>query len=447
MSLSERSSAASKRPRVTIVGSHSATDQLRQLIETIAHSNSTALITGESGTGKELVAQALHTHGPRASGPFVPINCGAIPRELIESELFGHRKGAFTGAFAHRVGRFELANGGTLFLDEIGDLPLDMQVKLLRVLQERRILPVGADSEIPIDVRVVAATHRNLEAEVSAGRFREDLYYRINVLPIATTPLRERALDVVDLLQHYAVHHAQGTTAPVTFSDRMLELLTAYDWPGNVRELSNLMDRLSTLFPGQCVDLDTVPSFMLPSGLARMQSETLGGVVVKGFKPAPPNPVRSLPALPTTPRLPVGPVEEDDGCVVEMLRDLSLLPLDEVPAPTQPAFVSTPSETLPLDPAPINLETVTPQWAEPGQPSLFASNDEVNPVEQAVLLAQGIQMLPEEGLSLKDHLVNIERRLIQQALDRAKGNVSQTAKLLQLQRTTLIEKINKYGMR
>lgn len=436
MSLSERSSAASKRPRVTIVGSHSATEQLRQLIETIAHSNSTALITGESGTGKELVAQALHTHGPRAPGPFVPINCGAIPRELIESELFGHRKGSFTGAFAHRVGRFELAQGGTLFLDEIGDLPLDMQVKLLRVLQERRILPVGADSEIPIDVRVVAATHKDLEAEVSAGRFREDLYYRINVLPIATTPLRERAQDVVDLLTHYANHHAQTSSKPVTFTERMLELLTAYDWPGNVRELSNLMDRLSTLFPGQCVDLETVPSFMLPSGLARLQTQQLGGAVVRSFKPmASAQPVAAV----TPPPRPPWNAPQDDECVVEMLRDLSLLPLDEIPAPASPP-VAAAGHAAPRDPVPA-------QWVEPGQPSLFASNDEINPVEQAVLLAQGIQALPEEGLSLKDHLVNIERGLIQQALDRAKGNVSQTAKLLQLQRTTLIEKINKYGMR
>jgi len=446
MSLSERSSAASKRPRVSIVGSHSATEQLRQLIETIAHSNSTALITGESGTGKELVAQALHAHGPRANGPFVPINCGAIPRELIESELFGHRKGAFTGAFNHRMGRFELAEGGTLFLDEIGDLPLDMQVKLLRVLQERRILPVGADSEVPIDVRVVAATHKDLEAEVSAGRFREDLYYRINVLPVATTPLRERAEDVVDLLTHYAAHHAQGGMVALTFTDRMLDLLTAYDWPGNVRELSNLMDRLSTLFPGQCVDLDTVPTFMLPSGLARLQSQQLGGAVVKTFKTAgrtqvpsqaPSHPPFHTPSPAAAPaRLPPA-LPADDGCVVEMLRDISLLPLDDIPppAPQRSAGASAAREAAPA------------QWVETGQPSLFASNDEINPVEQAVLLAQGIQPLPEEGLSLKDHLVNIERGLIQQALERAKGNVSQTAKLLQLQRTTLIEKINKYGMR
>lgn len=176
-----------------ILGPSRATQFLRELIQTLSTSSSTALVTGESGTGKELVAQALHAQGPRSAGPFVPINCGAIPRDLIESELFGHRKGAFTGAVADRLGRFELAHGGTLFLDEIGDLPMDMQVKLLRVLQERCILPVGGSREVPIDVRVVAATHKNLEAEVAAGRFREDLYYRINVLPITTTALREQA--------------------------------------------------------------------------------------------------------------------------------------------------------------------------------------------------------------------------------------------------------------
>lgn len=389
MSLSERSSAALKRPRVTIVGSHSATEQLRQLIETIAHSNSTALITGESGTGKELVAQALHTHGPRAQGPFVPINCGAIPRELIESELFGHRKGAFTGAFNHRVGRFELAEGGTLFLDEIGDLPLDMQVKLLRVLQERRILPVGADSEVPIDVRVVAATHKDLEAEVSAGRFREDLYYRINVLPIATTPLRERSEDVLDLLKHYAGHHAQGSHAPLSFTQRMLDLLSTYDWPGNVRELSNLIDRLSTLFPGQRVDLDTVPSFMLPSGLARLQAQELGGVVVKSFRPAAaPSPATPVAAVSTVaPKSPTAtsasrpalalPPEEEEAYVVEMLRDISLLPLDDIPiaSPATPSTASLasqppgkqcpPSGSSRASPACLPPTTRSTRWSKP----------------------------------------------------------------------------------
>ena len=242
-----------------ILGQSSATQALRQLVRAVAASASTTLVTGESGTGKELVAQALHQQGPRAEGRFVPINCGAIPRELIESELFGHRKGAFTGAVADRMGRFELAHGGTLFLDEIGDLPMDMQVKLLRVLQERCILPVGASREVPVDVRVVAATHKNLEQEVQEGRFREDLYYRINVLPIRTTPLRERPQDLAELLNFYAGKHALPGTRPLSFAPDMLDMLAAYRWPGNVRELSNLVDRFSKLFPGQRIDCHTVP--------------------------------------------------------------------------------------------------------------------------------------------------------------------------------------------
>jgi sigma-54 specific flagellar transcriptional regulator A len=213
--------------RTHIIGHSQATHFLRELIQTLSASSSTALITGESGTGKELVAQALHHQGPRATGAFVPINCGAIPRDLIESELFGHRKGAFTGAVGDRLGRFELAHGGTLFLDEIGDLPMDMQVKLLRVLQERCILPVGASREVPIDVRVVAATHKKLEDEVAAGRFREDLYYRINVLPITTTPLRERPDDIAALLQFYADRHVLPGARAVRFAPHMLQMMQA----------------------------------------------------------------------------------------------------------------------------------------------------------------------------------------------------------------------------
>jgi sigma-54 specific flagellar transcriptional regulator A len=262
--------------RTQIIGQSRATQFLRELIQTLAASSSTALVTGESGTGKELVAQALHAQGPRASGPFVPINCGAIPRELIESELFGHRKGTFTGAVADRLGRFELAHGGTLFLDEIGDLPMDMQVKLLRVLQERCILPVGASREVPVDVRVVAATHKNLEAEVAAGRFREDLYYRINVLPITTTALRERPDDIAALLQFYAEKHTLPGNRSLKFAPDMLQMLQAYAWPGNVRELSNLVDRFSTLFPSQTLQVHTVPACMMPSGMAALQAQRLG---------------------------------------------------------------------------------------------------------------------------------------------------------------------------
>lgn len=395
-----------------IIGQSPATRALRQLVQTIAASSSTALVTGESGTGKELVAQALHNQGPRAEGRFVPINCGAIPRELIESELFGHRKGAFTGAVTDRIGRFELAHGGTLFLDEIGDLPMDMQVKLLRVLQERCILPVGASREVPVDVRVVAATHKNLEHEVQQGRFREDLYYRINVLPICTTPLRERSQDLAELLSFYADKHAMPGNRPVSFAADMLDMLAEYRWPGNVRELSNLVDRFSTLFPGQKIACHTVPTCMLPSGLMALQTQRLGQEQVAPW----------VPQTALEPSAP--PVAEPvpDAAAFDPILHAMAIASDEVPA----------DRVLPVMMA---------------RPAASASNDEINAVEEAIFLAQGIQTLPPQGISLKQHLVDIERSLIEQALSRTQGNVSRTAKLLQLQRTTLIEKINKYELR
>ena len=407
-----------------ILGPSRATQFLRELIQTLSTSSSTALVTGESGTGKELVAQALHAQGPRSAGPFVPINCGAIPRDLIESELFGHRKGAFTGAVADRLGRFELAHGGTLFLDEIGDLPMDMQVKLLRVLQERCILPVGGSREVPIDVRVVAATHKNLEAEVAAGRFREDLYYRINVLPITTTALRERPDDVACLLAFYADKHVLPGQRPLKFAPDMLKLLQAYAWPGNVRELSNLVDRFSTLFPSQTLHVHTVPACMMPSGLAVLQAQRLNPVL--------PTPLAApVDARPSNPVVQVFAVDEASG------------------APADPASASPWDESDPLIQflgggdevrSPSDISAMPPM-------ALSASNDEMSTVEEVILLAQGIQMLPPDGISIKQHLIDIERTLIEQALNRTQGNVSQTAKLLQLQRTTLIEKINKYELR
>ena len=402
-----------------IIGQSPAIEALRQLVQAIAASSSTALVTGESGTGKELVAQALHVQGPRASGPFVPLNCGAIPRDLIESELFGHRKGTFTGAVSDRMGRFALANGGTLFLDEIGDLPMDMQVKLLRVLQERCILPVGASREVPIDVRVVAATHRNLEKEVEAGRFREDLYYRINVLPISTTPLRERAQDVVQLVQFYARKHVLPGNKPLSLAPDMQGLFESYTWPGNVRELSNLVDRFSTLFPGQAVHVHMVPSSMLPSGMVPLQAQALAKK--KGSAPGVPLSVllqgRGGVEPPDSAAAPTVPFADDNDPMAHLFGEA-----DEVPSP-MPAYLPASS------------------------PAAQASNDEMNAVEEVILLAQGIQTLPPDGLSLKQHLVNVERSLIEQALSRTQGNVSRTAKLLQLQRTTLIEKINKYELR
>ncbi len=403
-----------------IIGDSQATLFLRELIKTLSASSSTALITGESGTGKELVAQALHMQGPRASGPFVPINCGAIPRDLIESELFGHRKGSFTGAVADRLGRFELAHGGTLFLDEIGDLPMDMQVKLLRVLQERCILPVGASREVPIDVRVVAATHKNLEAEVAAGRFREDLYYRINVLPVTTTPLRERPLDVAALLNFYADKHALPQAKPLRFSPEMLQMLQAYAWPGNVRELSNLVDRFSTLYPSQLLEIQTVPACMLPAGLASLQTEWLARLGLTAHA------LTFPPSLSTSAAVSVVVDMSNDGPITSPFSGDD----DPMAHLMSNSFGS------------FSQATKTPAAAP-----LAASNDEINDVEQAILLAQGIQTLPPQGMSLKQHLVEVERSLIEQALTRTQGNVSQTAKLLQLQRTTLIEKINKYELR
>ena len=429
-----------------IIGESQATLFLRELIKTLSVSSSTALITGESGTGKELVAQALHMQGPRASGPFVPINCGAIPRELIESELFGHRKGSFTGAVSDRLGRFELAHGGTLFLDEIGDLPMDMQVKLLRVLQERCILPVGASKEVPLDVRVVAATHKKLEDEVAAGRFREDLYYRINVLPVITTPLRERPADIAALLNFYADRHALPHAKALRFSADMMQLMQAYAWPGNVRELSNLVDRFSTLYPSQVLHVHTVPACMMPVGLATLQAEWLAQNGMTASATFPPQ----LGAAPVVSQV----VSQAVGQSVSQAVSQPGWPADEA-ALSAPAAVAVSEAASPFEgddnpmahllASPASTFNLPAKMFNPAP--LSASNDEINEVEQAILLAQGIQTLPPQGMSLKQHLVEVERSLIEQALARTQGNVSQTAKLLQLQRTTLIEKINKYELR
>ena len=401
--------------KTPILGQSRAMETLRAMLRAIASSASTALISGESGTGKELIAQALHDQSPRAHGPFVPLNCGAIPRELIESELFGHRKGAFTGAVTNRVGRIELANGGTLFLDEIGDLPLDMQVKLLRVLQERRILPVGAPSEEAVDVRIVAATHKDLEEEVRAGRFREDLYYRINVLPIFATALRERTEDIPELLEFYADRHALPGQPAIDFDADVVRLMQTYHWPGNVRELSNLVDRFSTLFPGRVLGLADLPSCMLPSGMAGLQARLLSEQQRPDVVPL------ALASGHELARL--GPIVP---AVLWPLNDMS--PLQE----QGEAVVPDEARLTPAPPAPAVDE---------------APAGGFHAVEEAILMAQGIDALPPEGLSLKEHLTVIERSLIAQALARTQGNVSQTARLLKIQRTTLIEKINKYELR
>jgi sigma-54 specific flagellar transcriptional regulator A len=241
------------------VGQSAAITELSRLLEQVAGFDSTVLVLGESGVGKELVARRIHQLSPRRDAPFVPLNCGAIPAELLESELFGHEKGSFTGAISARAGRFELAEGGTLFLDEIGDMTLPMQVKLLRVLQERTFERVGSTVQRRADVRVVAATHRDLERRVADGSFREDLFFRLNVFPLRVPPLRERVQDLPSLIADLTAEGERDGRPTVALSRQATNALAGYQWPGNVRELANLLERLSILYPNRAVSLEDLP--------------------------------------------------------------------------------------------------------------------------------------------------------------------------------------------
>ncbi|HET9551392.1 MAG TPA: sigma-54 dependent transcriptional regulator [Anaeromyxobacteraceae bacterium] len=242
-----------------LVGSGPAMKRLLDLVARAAPSEGRVLVTGENGTGKELVARAIHQRSRRAAGPFVKLNCAAVPAELIESELFGHERGAFTGAHAARRGKFELADGGTLFLDEVGDMPPAMQAKVLRVLQEGEFERVGGSATLRVDVRVVAATNKDLPAEVAAGRFREDLYYRLNVVPLHLPPLRERKEDIPELAARFLAEAcARNGRKPATLDREALLALQAHDWPGNVRELRNLVERMVILSDGPAIDASAV---------------------------------------------------------------------------------------------------------------------------------------------------------------------------------------------
>ena len=363
----------------SIIGKSREVSELRTLIKTVGPSDATVLITGDSGTGKELVAQALHDCSTRATGAFIPVNCGAIPKDLLESELFGHKKGAFTGALSDRKGRFQLANNGTLFLDEIGDMSMDLQVKLLRVLQERIIDPVGSQESLAIDVRVVAATHKNIEALIQQGKFREDLYYRLNVMPLDIARLSERKGDIPALVSHFAKEHCDSNGQAIRLNQFSMQLFNNYSWPGNVRELSNLMARYSALFPGSEVDLRRIPASLIPIG------------------------IRS--------KLDDGSSQALQAISQESHAELAMAEL-------------------------VDIDTNGNE----------ESNDPEDEVKRVISLAQGGEDFPDQGVKLKQHLLNIEKTIIQQALEKANGNVSQAARLLSLQRTTLIEKINKYGL-
>ena len=373
-----------------ILGSSSELTQLRGLIKQCAASDAPVLLRGQSGTGKELVSRALHSQSVRASNPFVAINCGAIPDQLLESELFGHRRGAFTGATCDRKGRFELAHKGTLFLDEIGDMPSQLQVKFLRVLEEKVIQPLGGTSEIEVDVRIVAATHRDLEEMVTEGEFREDLLYRLNVLPIRIPPLSQRKEDIPELLDHFSESFAVNNKR-VSFTRRSLLLLQAYSWPGNVRELSNLVQRFSVLYPGKTIELSKIPEEFLSQELIHMAGFSEDSTIEEQSD--------------------VSPGEKDD------LR----------------SFHEVEEET--------GLNDSLPQ-ANNEEGVDFLAND----FEQIIELSNTISTLPDAGVPTKDILNNLESNLIRTALDQTNGNVSKASELLQMGRTSLIQKINKYHL-
>jgi sigma-54 specific flagellar transcriptional regulator A len=370
-----------------ILGSSEATKRLRQLITQCADSTATVLIQGASGSGKELVSVSLHNQSSRFSQPFVALNCGAIPAQLLESELFGHKKGSFTGATCDRLGRFELAHEGTLFLDEIGDMPLDLQVKFLRVLEEKVVEPVGGSKAVEVDVRVVAATHRNIEKMVSEGKFREDLFYRLNIIPISVPPLKERSSDIPELIGHFAERFSVGSR-PISFSRRSTHLLQSYSWPGNVRELSNLIQRLSVLFPEKKIELTTVPQEFLPSEL--------------------------------------------------MLLANQLSTLAEKPDMAHEAIEGLRAE--------FSNDSKNKEQAEPHENS--AELDSVsNDFERIIELSDSIAAIPESGIPARDIIKDLESNLIRTALIQTEGNVSKAAELLTMGRTSVIQKISKYKIK
>jgi sigma-54 dependent transcriptional regulator, flagellar regulatory protein len=347
-----------KKEDAPMVGESAAIGLVRDMIRRVASSQASVLLNGPSGSGKELAARAIHAASLRANKPFIAINCGAIPADLIESELFGHEKGSFTGANARRIGRFEEANGGTLFLDEIGDMRFDMQVKLLRVLEERVITRVGGVGVIPVDVRIVSATHQNLSDAVGAGRFREDLYFRLNVLPIRIPDLKSRCEDIPALIRHFQAEG--GARKAPRFDAGGMAVLARHDWPGNVRELRNVFERAIALYPGEAIGA----------------------------------------------------------------KEAGLL-LGRVPLMT--------CETLRKEAVVVGTDTPhdTPQAT--ALPSLTAAPDG----------------LPEAGvmpIDLRAILETMELERIQCALDQADGVISEAARLLTLKRTTLIEKMRRYGV-
>ena len=353
-----------------IIGQAKSMQDVFRAIGRLSQSNAMVLLNGESGSGKELVAKAIHKNSHRKNNEFIAINSAAIPNDLLEAELFGFEKGAFTGANSQRKGKFEQADQGTLFLDEIGDMPIDLQTRLLRVLSEGQFYRVGGQDLINVDVRVIAATHQDLEGMVARKEFREDLYYRLNVVPIVIPPLRDRQTDIAELCHYYISLYSDDRK--MSFTPKSIEVLSRYRWPGNVRELANLVKRLSVLSPEPDIELATIPAAYLPPQLAELLR-----------------------------------AEEQE---------------DETSEPgLPPAFM-----------------------AQLGQETMSKLSQPVSEVERIVRLSQSMDSLPKEGIATKNLLGDIESNLIRVALTQSEGNVSKAAKLLQIGRTTLIQKLEKY---
>jgi sigma-54 dependent transcriptional regulator, flagellar regulatory protein len=369
------------------------------LLKAVAAHDSSVLILGESGTGKEVVARAIHDSSQRRRGPFVAVNCGAIPADLLESELFGHEKGSFTGAYSTRRGRFEVAEGGTLFLDEIGDMSLPMQVKLLRVLQERVFERVGNHQPISCNVRIIAATHRNLDEAIVRGQFRGDLFYRLNVYPIEMPGLRDRIEDLDALIGEFIEQNATAGRGTFTLTARARAALVRYPWPGNVRELANLVERLSILHGGGSVDLPQLPPRYRPVELVGE-----AGGQQRPANDAGPASIATHSTFDPASRIAVSPASPPAHApaTVDPLSDTAL----------------THDETLDLLQRRATLEAAAAEAAR----------------------------LPADGIDLRAHLFAIEHGLIREALDRSGGTVAAAARLLGLRRTTLVEKLRKYGI-
>ncbi len=363
---------------------------VHRLIEQVAPFDTNVLILGESGTGKEMAARHIHELSGRSGQPFVPVNCGAIPADLLESELFGHEKGAFTGALSTRLGRFEFAEGGTLFLDEIGDMSLQMQVKLLRVLQERSFERVGSNKTIRCNVRIIAATHRDLDAAIGAGRFREDLFYRLNVFPVQMPPLRERLEDLPILIDDLTQRLGQAAGRRIRLDNEAMACLARNAWPGNVRELANLLERLAILFPEQSITAADLPERYRGTGAVGWF-----GTGVRIAQPA-----------------------AGEGLIEELLDAETRI--GEGVATVHAAGIDTARRN------------------SPGVKAEHAAAD-------CVAELMGLE-LPQGGIDLKDHLSAIEIGLIRRALEEADGTVAEAARLLRIRRTTLVEKLRKYRL-